>query len=69
MEVKTKKTFLAVDKACMAIFRPTSGFKLIKGKTFISFGFSTVGTIISACAVPHCRRQRTGRRRVSSFKR
>ena len=35
----------------MAIFWPTPGFK---GKTFVSSGFSTEGTLMSAAKLPHC---------------
>ena len=45
-----RKKFLAVGEACMAIFRPIPGFK---GKTFVSSGFSTNRTLISASALPY----------------
>ena len=36
----------------VAILGPTPGFDR---RTFVSSGFSTKGTLISASAVPHCR--------------
>ena len=51
VETGTRKKFLTVGKA---IFRPISDFK---GSTFISSGFSTEQTLISASAVSHYRRQ------------
>ena len=45
-----RKTFLAVGKACVAIFWPTLGFKR---RTFVSLGFTTEKTLISAPTVPH----------------
>ena len=51
VESRTQKKFLAVGEACVATFWPTPGFK---GRTFVSLGFSTEGTLISASTVPHC---------------
>ena len=50
VEIRTRKKFLAVDKAQVAIFWPTPGFS---GRTFVSPGFSTEGTIISASTISH----------------
>ena len=47
----TRKKFLAVGEACLAIFWPTPGFK---GRTSVSSGFSTEGTFIFASAVSYC---------------
>ena len=52
VEIRTRKRFLAVGEACMAIFWPALGFK---GRTFVSSGFSIEGTWISASAVSQCR--------------
>ena len=51
VEIRTRKKFLAVGKACVAIFWPAPGFK---GRTFVHSGFSTKGALISASVVPHC---------------
>ena len=50
--MRIRKTLLAVGEACVAVFRPTPGFK---GRTFVTSGFPKEGTLISASAVPHCR--------------
>ena len=54
VETGTRKKFLTVGEACVAIFRPISDFN---GSAFISSGFSTEQTLISASAVSHYRRQ------------
>ena len=46
-----RQKFQEVGKACVAIFGPAPGFK---GRTIVSSGFSTKGTINSASAVPLC---------------
>ena len=50
VEIKTRKKFLAVGEACMAIFQPTPSFKR---RTFVSSGFSIDETLIAASAVPY----------------
>ena len=42
VEIRKRKKFLAVNEACMALFRPTPGFKM---RTFVSSGFSTSGDL------------------------
>ena len=49
---QARKKFLAVGKACMAIFWPAPGFE---GRTFVSSGLLIVWTLISASAVPYYR--------------
>ena len=48
-EKNNNKTSLAADTACVAIFWPTPG---LKGRTFVSSGFSTEGTLISVSQYP-----------------
>ena len=50
VESSTWKKFLAVGEACDATFLLTPRFKR---RTFVSSGFSTEGTLISASTVPH----------------
>ena len=45
IEIRTRKHFLAVGKACVAVFRSPPGFK---GRKHFSSGFSTAETLISA---------------------
>ena len=56
VEIRTRKKFLAVGKACTAIFWPTPGFKIKPQKEnschCVSSGFSTEGTLIYASVVP-----------------
>ena len=49
VEIRTRKKFLAVGEAYDATFLLTPRFKR---RTFVSSGFSTEGTLISASAVP-----------------
>ena len=48
IEIKARKTFLAVDEACVATFWPIPGFK---ERTLVSSGFSTEETLISVSGV------------------
>ena len=49
VKIRTKKKFMAVGEACMA------EFTLTPGRTFVSSGFLTEGTLTFAAAVLHCR--------------
>ena len=49
VEIRTRKKFLAVVKACMAIIWAAPGFK---GRIFVSSGFSTEVTLSPVSAVP-----------------
>ena len=49
VKIKTKTKFLAVAEAYMAISWPTL---TLNWRTFVSSGFSTDGTLISASAAP-----------------
>ena len=48
VEIRTRNKFLAVGKACVAIFRPTPDFKW---RTLVSSAFYVEGIFISASAV------------------
>ena len=46
VEIRTRRKFLAIGEACMAIFSSTPGFKV---RTFVCSGFSTERTLIFVC--------------------
>ena len=53
VEIRKRKKFLAVGETRLATNSYILTYSGFKGRTFVSSGFSTNGTLVSTPAVPH----------------